>query len=122
MPRHHDLKREAQIRELFQQGVSNAEIARRLDVSPATVNRVLGPRLGQWTMAEIVRRIEMNELESSLLAECCYWFSKVPTPWGQSLGQRIRSILSRWPTPTIRELYQSEKLELHTGYVQDPQR
>ena len=122
MPRKRDLNREAFIRELHRQGFSNAEIARRFDVSPPTVSRVLGPRLGQWTMTEIVQRIEMLELEASLLAECAYWFSKVPTPWGQSLGQRIRDILSRWPTPKVRQLYQNEKLELHTGYVRDPLR
>ena len=122
MPRPRNLTREAQIQELFRQGLSNAEIARRLDVSPPTVCRVLGPRLGQWAMPEIIRRIEMIELEASLLAECAYWFSKVPTPWGQSFGQRIRDILSRWPTPLVQELYRNEKLELHTGYRRDPQR
>ena len=122
MARKRDLKRDAQIHELYRQGLSNAEITRRLDVSPPTVSRVLGPRLGQWTMREMVQRIEMLELEASLLAECAYWFSKVPSPWGQSLGQRIRDILSRWPTPKVRELYQNEKLELHTGYIRDPLR
>ena len=118
MARPRNLEREERILQLHRQGLSNAEIARRLDVSPPTISRVLGPRLGQWTMAEIVRRIEMIELKASLLAECAYWFSKVPTPW----GQRIRDILSRWPTPLVQELYRNEKLELHTGYRRDPQR
>lgn len=122
MPRTRDLKRDAQIQELYRQGLSNAEIARRLNIWPATVSQVLGPRLGQWTVLEIVQRIEMLELEASLLAECAYLFSKIPNPWGQSLGQKIKSILLRWPTPKVRELYQNEKLELHTGYVQDPRR
>ena len=120
MPRHHDSKRETQIQELYRQGLSNAEIARRLNVSPPTVSRVLGPRPGQWSMEEIVRRIEILEKEASLLAECSYLFSKIPTPWGQSLGQKIKSILLCWPTPLVRELYMNEKLELHTGYERGP--
>lgn len=66
-----------------------------LDVSPTIVSPVLCPRLGQWTMVETVQRIEMIELEASVLAKCAFWFSKISPPWGLSLGQRIRDILSR---------------------------
>jgi Helix-turn-helix domain of resolvase len=123
MPRKRDLNREAQIQHsLYEQGVPKAEIARKLNVSPPTVSRVVGPSPGQWATAEIRRRIEMIELEASSLAECAFWSSKISIPWGQSLGQKIRSILSRWPTPQVQDLYRNEKLELHTGYISEPRR
>ena len=122
MPRKRDLNRGAQIQHLYEQGVSKAEIVRKLNVSWPTISRVVGPSPGKWTTEEIRRRIEMIELEVSLLAECAFWFSKISTPWGQSFEQRIRDILSRWPTPLVQELYRNEKLELHTGYRRDPQR
>jgi len=117
-----NLEREERILQLHRQGLTNAEIARKLNVSRPTVSRIVGPSPGRLTVEEIKQRIEMVELEASLLAECAYWFSKVPTPWGQSFGQRIRAILSRWPTPLVQELYRNEKFELHTGYRRDPQR
>lgn len=122
MPRKGDLTRGACIQELHRQGLANAEIARKLNASRPIVSRIVGSSPGRLTVEEIKQRIEMVELEASLLAECAYWFSKVPTPWGQSFGQRIRDILSRWPTPLVQELYRNEKLELHTGYRRDPQR
>lgn len=120
MSRDRDFKREAQIQELHRQGLPNAEIARRLNVSPTTVSRVAGSGSGRWSKEEVMQRIVDLELEASLLVECCHWLSKVPNPWGQSLAARIRDILSRWPTPMMWQLYQNEKLELYTGYVRDP--
>jgi transcriptional regulator with XRE-family HTH domain len=122
MPRSKNVDRDLKICELHRQGLRDSEIARELGVSRATVSRVLTPGPEQSPVVDLMRRIERLELEASLLAECMYWFSKIPSPWGQHLYQRVRSILCRWPTPLMHELYQNEKLDLHTGYIRSPER
>ena len=124
MPRPGNAKRDARIKELYRMGLRNVEIARQLRTSQATVSRVLNLSSDpvEREIAQLQGRIDILELQNSLLAEGLFVLSTIRTTLGQSLFEKIKAILLRWPAPLFRERYANQKLELHTGYGRDPQR
>src|ERR1041385_8293238 len=111
MPRARNAKRDQRIIELFRQGLRNVEIAHQLRTSQATVSRVLNLSSDpiERELAQMWGRIESIELQNSLLAEGLFVLSTIRTTLGQTLFEKIKAILLRWPTPLFRERYANQK-------------